>query len=160
FHFEPLKFAEDGTAVVACQARAVAEVPARLGHNNPIPGLDQTSGDQLFHTFCDVGAFQGQVRRIQTFTASRSGRLSVLLTTFQRAQPDADLYLDLVRIGNDELPYETLTSVVLERNRTSWSSRVQRIDFGWPAVQGARYGIQLRAPLTAGCYGFAYSDAN
>jgi hypothetical protein len=167
FHFEPLAFGPFGALRdISCAQRVALEVPGLPGQNSPIPHLDQTSADQLFHSFCDVGALSGQVQRLQVFRPTRSGRLSLYVTVFQRLRPDASLFVDVVRIQGNFPPEVLAThrpSPIPDQDpqvpHVKWSPRVHRLDTGVTVTAGLDYGFVLRAPLTTGCYGVAYSDA-
>jgi hypothetical protein len=140
-------------------------VPGRGVLVPPPPNLDQTSGDQLFHSFCDVGVAvgTGRVQRLQTFHVSRNGYLTLQFNTFQRFRPRGPLYIDIVRRHPDGR-IETLATYDLNTDATSigWSPRVQPLVTAVWVSAGAEYGFTLRADLgPAGsqeCYGFAYSD--
>lgn len=124
----------------------------------PVPpsGVEQSTGSDGFHLQCDIGPLW----RLQSFTPGRTGQLTAIrLATFSDGQADADLVLDLVRLGADEQPEETLATSRVPASRIGRSAREVAFDLdGVQVVAGQRYGFRVDSPSVLGCYGFAYND--
>ena len=160
YYWAPLGFTADGAIQpLRCQVSVPLELtvgqPGRP--NPPRAGRDQSTGTDGFHLYCDVGP---TVRRLQTFTAGRSGRLTrVGLTTLTGGPANADLQLDVVSLGPDGLPAGVLATASAPAARIGWSAREIGFDIsGVEVTAGQRYGWVMRSPASAGCYGFAYND--
>jgi hypothetical protein len=158
FYWGPLEFGPDGSIL---PVRCLDIVPVQLSVGQPGARVvradsDQSTGAEGFHLRCDIGP----TWRLQTFTAGRTGRLAtVWFTTFTDGPADADLVLDIVRLGPGNLPADTLATSRVPASAVSWSAR--EIPFpieGVEVVAGQRYGIRVHSDLRTGCYGFAYTD--
>ncbi|TDD87813.1 hypothetical protein E1293_07325 [Actinomadura darangshiensis] len=160
YYWQPLKFADDGSiAPIECGNATVRLNPGHPGHQRPVPGLDQGSGVTGFRTGCDIA---GDVRREQSFTAGRGGRLASLAVT---------AFKDGTEEGRVERtpPSEPLTVEITDGSRTLWSESVPAGRIGWSArnltvhpgiriERGHRYTVRLGSTATQGCYGVAYND--
>ncbi|KAB2378191.1 family 43 glycosylhydrolase [Actinomadura montaniterrae] len=160
FHWQPLTFGADGSIdPVQCGNSTVRLDPGHPGRQAAIPGLDQGSGAAGFRTGCDVA---GDVRREQSFTAGRGGRLASLAVT---------AFKDGTEQGRVERtpPSEPLTVEVTDGTRTLWSGSVPAAEIGWSARnvtvhpgirvrRGAHYTVRISSTTTTGCYGVAYND--
>ncbi|WP_051942401.1 family 43 glycosylhydrolase [Streptacidiphilus rugosus] len=174
YYWAPLQFDDttDPPAIkpFTCAAEATVALPSGSpGNQSATPGgVDQTSSDAGFHTWCDIR--QGTAQREQTFVAGRSGILDRLsLTVFQRNQrsatggtlpmtgpPNAPLVLDLLDVGANR----TLASMwAADAGTLGWSPRAITVQPNAAVSQGHSYAVVLRSATTTGCYGFAYSDA-
>jgi hypothetical protein len=160
FYWAPIEFGDDGTIKpFGCLRKVPLELAVgRAGTNRERPDQDQSSGRDGFRQHCDIGP----LRRLQTFTAGRTGRLtSVGFTAFRQGLPDADLIVDVVRLRPDGLPGEVIASKGITAAQVGWSSREQIFELADATVTaGEKYGIVARTALTTGCYGFAYNDDN
>jgi hypothetical protein len=163
YYWAPLEFGDGGIIKpFGCLLTAKLDLAVgRAGANKDREMQDQSSGRAAFRQHCDIGA----LRRLQSFTAGRSGRLtSVGFTAFRQGLPDGELLLEVVRLLPDGLPGEVLASKGVAPTLIGWSSREQVFALeGVTVTAGEKYGIVVRAAITAGngtCYGFAYNDDN
>jgi hypothetical protein len=178
-YWAPLGFSRDGAIKrLGCENSVSLHLAggAHGGTNTPLPGLDQTSGQQDFRISragtdaCDIA---GSTERLQTFTPSRTGRLtSVTVTTFKQGVPDhgsppdtypgpvpdAPLTVAVVRVAGTELT--TLASQTVPETAIGWSARNVTVPVSVPVTRGLTYGFVVSSAATQGCYGWAYSDLN
>jgi hypothetical protein len=154
-YFGPMTF--DGNGVlqnITCSDPASVTVPGATGQYADPPDLDQSSGFDGFHHYCDLA---GKVERQQRFVSSRSGVLStVSVTTFQNGKPDAPLTLEVVDastgvvLSHDELPAATVP----------WAPAALVGRPGIAVTAGRAYLVRLSSSASSGCYGWEYNDSN
>jgi hypothetical protein len=145
------------------------------GVNQRTPGsLDQWSGIDGFHTYCDI---QSRIERVQTFTTTMSGAIKYLgFTTFRADMqppgnpsgpgPNADLVIDVVTVDSSGKPTSILSSNSVPASQIGYSPRnvvlvpVNAIGSNPTINAGSTYGIHVHTTSASGCYGFAYNDNN
>ncbi len=160
YFWTPLTFNSNGSIQpFSCTSSfQIALTTGKPGSQNPIAGLDQSSGVNGFISFCDIG---NNVERLQTFTPSQSRTLtSVAVTTFQAGSPNANLTIDIVNVNAQGQPTGTLSTRSIAAGSISWSPRNVIITPNIAVTAGQRYEILLHAATTQGCYGMNYNDAN
>lgn len=160
YFWTPLTFNSDGSIQpFSCTSSfQISLTTGAPGSQNPISGLDQSSGVNGFTSFCDIG---NNVERLQTFTPSQSGTLtSVAMTTFQAGSPNANLAIDIVSVNAQGQPTGTLSTHSIAASSIGWSPRNVIISPNIAVTAGQHYGIQLHSATTQGCYGMNYNDAN
>jgi hypothetical protein len=158
YYWGPLEFTADGSILpVTC----LDSVPLQLSVGGPgaarvRPDSDQSTGSSGFRLRCDIG----EVSRLQTFTAGRSGQLATIwVTTFTDGPADVDLELQVVSLDDAGLPDRTLATSRASASAIGWSAREVAFPIdGVTVVEGQRYGFRMHAALGQGCYGFAYND--
>jgi hypothetical protein len=162
YYWQPLSFAADGSIQpLTCSNSTIHLDTGHPGQQRPIRHLDQTSGVAGFRTGCDIA---GDVRREQTFTAKRSGRLGSLSVTAFKDGTEAG------RVPRTP-PSEPLNIEISDGTRTLWSGSVPADQIGWSArnvtvhpgirvVRAAHYSVRLSSATTQGCYGLAYNDTD
>jgi hypothetical protein len=162
YFWTPLSF--DNTGAIkpfSCDPVSPVTISGSMGQNNVRP-VDQASADTNFTTWCDIGGAQ----RLQTFIPSRTGKLSsVSFNTFLGGNPgnsfpDQDLIVDIVEVNANKQPVNTLGTFPIDRKTLGYSSRRVTVTPNITVQAGKEYGIRLKANLTQGCYGLAYSDLN
>ena len=139
---------------IACVASAKLRMPGPAAGYASSPELDQRSGFDGFHHYCDIA---GPVVRQQGFTPSRSGTLSVAsVTSFQGGTPTAALVLEVV----DGATGSVLSHAEFAAASVSWAPAALAAHPGIAVTAGHAYLLRLRTASTTGCYGWEYADAN
>ncbi|WP_328610355.1 family 43 glycosylhydrolase [Amycolatopsis sp. NBC_00345] len=153
FFLGPMSFDHDGTLRdISCVDRFSFTPAAPPGHYTTPPDLDQNSGFDGFHHYCDIG---GNVVRQQGFTPSRTGTLTAAsITTFQRGNPDAPVTLDVVDGADGTVLSRTGFAVV----DVPWAPAALTAHPGIPVTAGHPYLLRLESATTTGCYGWEYND--
>ena len=158
--WEPLRFTANG-AIEPLTCAPTVTVPL-AGAARPVTGTRpgvESAGDDGFHSYCDIG---GAIERAQVFTVHRAGLLTAVQdTTFQSGSPNQPLTLRVAPVGPDGTPTATtLASATIPAARTSWAPAWATLATRLPVRPGERLALVISSPLTSGCYGLAYSDAN
>ena len=169
FYWAPLQFGATGAIQpITCAATATIALADDVpGHQNPLPGQDQSSGVAGFTDNC---AITGGTQVTQSFTAGRSGTLrEVTVAAYQEttpaqrsgqlppdegASPNAPLTLSLVSSTG------TLASQVFDPNIVGWAPKQLIMTPNVPVVAGQHYSIVLSSASTQGCYGVLTSSGD
>jgi hypothetical protein len=120
---------------------------------------DQASGATNFGPWCDI---TNNWTRSQSFTASKSGRLSTIsLSTFQKGNPNAGLTLSVFNATASGLPTgPALYNGTVPPSSISWSPMNFIAPPNIEVVGGRNYTITASSKTTSGCYGWEYAMNN
>jgi len=176
YFWEPLRFNADASIQpLSCVNSFTMALASGGGVNQRTPGsLDQWSGIDGFHTYCDI---QSKIQRVQTFTTTVSGAIKYLgFTTFRADMqppgnpsgpgPNVDLVIDVVTVDSSGKPTSILSSNSVPASQIGYSPRnvvlvpVNATGSNPTIDAGSTYGIHMHTTSTSGCYGFAYNDNN
>ncbi|MFO0578029.1 MAG: discoidin domain-containing protein [Polyangia bacterium] len=167
YFWGPLAFRADGSIQTLSCARTVSLTlsGASPGALRPAPDLDQTSGQTRFTTNGACEIRDGGSRRLQTFTASRSGTLStVSMTLYQKGTDttsvDAGVTISVVSLDAAGAPRSTLSSETVSASEVLWSPHRVTVFPEIAVSAGTQYGIVVSSTATRGCYGWVYDDSN
>ena len=147
FYWAPLTFTSDG-----------AIDPMKCMENFDITTLKSAviKNDKGFITHCDIG---GEVTRLQTFIASRSGVLSAVnFNTFKTGYPDAPLQIAVYKTRAGKTVGNALATVDLPIASVGWSAKNVKVNTKVLVKAGQTYGLVISSATRKGCYGFAYND--
>jgi hypothetical protein len=142
YYWAPLTFAVDGSInPITCQNTvAVPNTPGKKENHNYAPGCDINNG----------------MKRMQTFTAFKTGVLSaVSISLFKAAYPDADLQIEITEGGTNKF----LSAITLKSAKLSWSPTNVVLNPKLWVVAGKKYTISLTSAAIKGCYGLEYDRA-
>ncbi len=160
YFWDPLSFNADGSIqpITCARSFSLTLADGQAGGAQSSPDTDQTSGVDEFRSWCDMG---GNIERIQTFVAGRTGLLtSVSGALFQSGSPNAGLEMDIYPAdGSDQPTGSALYGTVVPSYSVGWSPRAVTIYPNIAVTAGTRYGLVLRSATTGGCYGMAYNDS-
>ncbi|WP_432021242.1 family 43 glycosylhydrolase [Streptomyces sp. 1222.5] len=138
---------------ISCVNQLSLPLPAASAGNSS-PDLDQSSGPDGFHHYCDIA---GPVSRQQSFTPSRSGSLSAAsVTAFRGGVPNAPATLEVV----DAATGTVLSHTHFELGSVSWAPVALTAHPGIAVTAGHNYLLRLRSTTTTGCYGWEYNDTD
>lgn len=158
--WEPLRFTAGGAIEPLTCATTVTVPLARPARPRPAPRAGtEGPGNDGFHSYCDIG---GSIERAQVFTVGRTGLLSAVQdTSFQSGSPNQPLMLRVTTVAADGTPSATtLASTTVPAVATSWAPAWVTLAARLHVRRGEKLALVISSPLTAGCYGLAYSDAN
>lgn len=114
---------------------------------------DQSSGYDGFRHYCDI---KGDVQRQQSFTPSRTGKLTAAtVTTFRSGTPSAPLVVDILNANGDVLSTSSVPVASVP-----WAPHVVTVTPNIAVTAGLVYILRLHTAATDACYGFEYNDAN
>ncbi|HEY2695990.1 MAG TPA: family 43 glycosylhydrolase [Pseudonocardiaceae bacterium] len=171
FYWAPLQFATNGAIQpIACTATATVALADDIpGHQNTLPGQDQSSGVAGFTDSCLIN---GGAQATQSFTAGRSGTLrQVQVAAYQETtpakrsgqlpadegpSPNAPLSVSLVSLDGQG----TLATQVFDPNIVGWAPDELTMTPNVPVVAGHHYEIVLSSASTQGCYGALTKNGN
>lgn len=139
---------------IVCVNDFALSLPGAAGEYPSSPDLDQRSGFDGFHHYCDIA---GPVTRQQSFVASRTGTLSAAsITTFQRGTPNAPVTLDVVAASDGKV----LSRKDFPVGSVPWAPTALAAHPGIAVTAGRTYLLRLHSATSTGCYGWEYNDVN
>ena len=175
FFWTPLQFSSTGAiAPITCSASSnVALADGRPGAQNPVAGLDQSSGVSGFQTACPITGADAEV--MQTLTIGTTGTMrQVDLTAFQETTPtgltgaatvngtpvDAPLTLRLATLTSSGGIGQVLASQTYAVTDVGWAPENLVFTPDIEVARGQTYAVIASSSTTTGCYGFAENTAN
>ncbi len=143
FYWAPLSFDVDG-AIKPMECLAFF----RVTNKNATRNADSTS---VFKAVCEI---KGQEKKVQSFTANRTGKIRRFnLTVLKSGYPDAGLIVDFydTRGGQNHL----LKSCRISTDVIGWSAKNIVISPGIEVKKNGSYQFVIRTESNSGCFGYA-----
>ena len=161
YYWAPLRFSADGAIQpldCADTARAALSEGAPSGPYGSPADADAATGDGGFAWHSDL---RDPVRRIQSFTVTRTGRLTeVSFASFRDGDPDAPLRCEVRRAdGEGKATGPALAAAAFPPDSVGWAPGWLSFRPNLAVAAGERYALLLFSETKAGRYGMAYSDA-
>ncbi|TWR31121.1 family 43 glycosylhydrolase [Mucilaginibacter pallidiroseus] len=155
YYWAPLTFAADGSINPLVCGETYAKPKALTPFAKP--GIDNTTGTENFNWIGDINS---TTKRSQSFTASRTGKLSkASITVFKNNNPDGNLEISIYAADDNGLPIgKSRYNKAFPENNIGWSPKNVMINPNLRLVKGRQYALVLSTASTKGQYGVEASE--
>ncbi|WP_374950474.1 family 43 glycosylhydrolase [Mucilaginibacter sp.] len=150
YYWAPLTFNPDGSIIpMTC------DQPFKVTGSK----VTQVQNETVKTNIKSLNDIAGDVKRLQSFVAKRSGMLSIQLPVYKAGAVNAGLNIAIYRGDDDgKLTGTALVNKTIEANDIGWSIKRQTVYPKIKVVKGNVYCVVMSSPTTAGGYGYTYLD--
>ncbi|PWV46130.1 family 43 glycosylhydrolase [Chitinophaga sp. S165] len=143
FYWAPLSFDPDGSIKPMECLKFF-----RVTNKNTARNEDSS---KIFKAVCEI---KGQDKKVQSFTADRTGKINRFnLTVLKSGYPDAGLIVDFYDIEGGQHLF--LKSYQISTDAIGWSAKNVVLNPGIEIKKNRSYQFVLRTESTTGCFGYA-----